>query len=415
MATPMTASQFVNALRGEGVNVSEYRSWRTHNRNHKGRWGGMNGIVIHHTAGRNSLSLCYNGTSSLPGPLCHTHLSKSAKASMVGNGRANHAGSFPANAFNAMVNESSHHPRPSGAETIDANAHTYGLEIENLGNGDDFYPDEQYDAAVRWAAAICRFHGWSADSVIGHKEGTRRKIDPKGPVGSEDGADFSMDRFRADVAKRLSGKASDGKAPAPSPAPSKPAEKPSPKPAGVARYKVTIDGKQYGYGAYGAHVTAVGKALVSKGFDKHYKEGPGPRWSDADTKNYQLFQRSLGYSGSDADGVPGKSSLGKLMASRPKPKPTVDLSNVIAAAKADPSARQGSAKHRADSLVVEKALVAEGLLAAKWADGSFGSKTIEGYAAWQRRCGYSGRAADGIPGHESLARLGDRRKFAVRA
>ncbi|MCT2594234.1 N-acetylmuramoyl-L-alanine amidase [Streptomyces sp. N2-109] len=153
----------------------------------------MNGAVIHHTAGRNSLSLCYNGTSSLPGPLCHTHLSKSGTASMLSAGRANHAGSFARNAHDAVVSESATHPRPSASESVDGNAHYYGIEIENLGDGRDPYPAVQYDAAVRWAAAICRFHGWSADSVIGHKEGTRRKIDPT----------FSMDRFRADVAERL--------------------------------------------------------------------------------------------------------------------------------------------------------------------------------------------------------------------
>ncbi|MFD7121894.1 N-acetylmuramoyl-L-alanine amidase, partial [Streptomyces sp. NPDC059922] len=49
-----------------------------------------------------------------------------------------------------------------------------------------------------------------------------------------------------------------------------------------ARYQVTINGLAYGYGAQGAHVTAVGKALVARGFGRFYKVGPGPTWSDAD-------------------------------------------------------------------------------------------------------------------------------------
>lgn len=220
MATPMSASQFVAALKREGVRVSErYSGWRTHNRNHRGSFSNINGVVIHHTAGRNSASLCYNGTSALPGPLCHTHLAKDGTATMMSSGRANHAGSFPANAFNAMLNESKTHPRPSGAETVDANARTYGIEIENLGNGRDYYPTKQYDAAVRWAAAICRHYGWTAQSVIGHKEGTTRKIDPKGPVGSSTGKAFDMNRFRADVQKRLDGPASGGSTTAPKPKP----------------------------------------------------------------------------------------------------------------------------------------------------------------------------------------------------
>lgn len=333
MATPMTADQFVKALEDEGVDVREYRSWRTHNRNHKGAWGNVNGVVIHHTAGVNSLALCYDGMMGLPGPLCHTHLAKSGIATMVGHGRANHAGSFPTNAFNAMLNESPTHPRPSGPETVDANARTYGIEIENLGNGKDFYPQRQYDAAVRWAAAICRFHGWTADSVIGHKEGTTRKIDPKGPIGSGDGPQFDMDQFRKDVAARLK----TGEAPKP-PTPTKPPTAPKPT-------------------------------------------------------------------------TPTKPAKPVTPA-----KPTVDLSNLIAAARRNPGLKQGGTTHPADVRIVEAALQAEGLLSAAYAkDGSFGSLTKAAYAAWQRRCGYTGSAADGIPGKASLEKLGAKRGFKVKA
>jgi hypothetical protein len=193
MATPLTADRLVAALKAEGVKVAERTGWRSHNRNHKGPWGNLNGIVIHHTAGANSLNLCWEGTSDLPGPLCHTHLAKSGTATMVGYGRANHAGTFAQNAFDAMRDEAAVHPRPDATEPVDANARTYGIEIENLGTGHDPYPAVQYDAAVRWAAALCRAHGWTANSVIGHKEGTRRKIDPS----------FDMNAFRDAVAERL--------------------------------------------------------------------------------------------------------------------------------------------------------------------------------------------------------------------
>jgi hypothetical protein len=104
----------------------------------------------------------------------------------------------------------------------------------------------------------------------------------------------------------------------------KPAEPARPKPSGPARYQVTINGLAYGYGARGSHVTAVGEALEKKGFGKHYRVGPGPEWSDADTLNYQDWQESLGYSGKDADGVPGEASLKKLLGTLPgktAPKP----------------------------------------------------------------------------------------------
>ncbi len=81
----------------------------------------------------------------------------------------------------------------------------------------------------------------------------------------------------------------------------------------VARYQVTINGLVYGYGAKGDHVTKVGEFLVKKGFGKHYTSGPGPTWTDADTLNYADYQRSLGYTGKAADGVPGEESLKKLL------------------------------------------------------------------------------------------------------
>ncbi|WP_328962980.1 N-acetylmuramoyl-L-alanine amidase [Streptomyces virginiae] len=196
MATPMTADQLVAALRAEGVRYVEYRSWRTHNRNHKGRWGPVHGVYIHHTAGvsKTMADICYDGYAELPGPVCHGMLAKTAQLYLVGSGRANHAGGIAQNAFDAALNEEPIHPRPDAAEPIDGNVHFYGLEIENEGDGTDPFPADQYDQAVRWAAAHCRFHGWSADSVIGHKEATRRKVDPA----------FSMSQFRADVAERLS-------------------------------------------------------------------------------------------------------------------------------------------------------------------------------------------------------------------
>lgn len=57
--------------------------------------------------------------------------------------------------------------------------------------------------------------------------------------------------------------------------------------------------------------------------------------------------------------------------------------------------------------------VTAGLLSAKWADGSYGTKTIAAYAAWQRHCGYTGRDADGIPGHTTLTALAKQAGFIV--
>ncbi|MER6102407.1 peptidoglycan-binding protein [Streptomyces sp. NPDC001832] len=286
MATPMTADQFVSALKNEGLNVKGHAGWRTHNRNHKGAWGPVNGVVIHHTAGSNSLGFVYSGSADLPGPLCHSHLAKDGTLTMIGNGRANHAGTFATNAFNAMVAESATHPRPDASEPIDANSRTYGIEIENRGDGKDPYPAAQYEAAVKWAAAICRFHGWSEHSVIGHKEGTRRKIDPS----------FDMGQFRKDVAAQL--KKTPSKA-----SPTDPTKPIVPAFPGTSYFKP---------GATNAYVTQLGEQLVKKGYGHFYSVGPGPSWSEADRKAVQAFQKAQGWTGSDADGYPGPATWERL-------------------------------------------------------------------------------------------------------
>lgn len=99
-----------------------------------------------------------------------------------------------------------------------------------------------------------------------------------------------------------------------------------------------------------------------------------------------------------------------------QPNPVVDLSNVIAAARRDPKLRQGGTTHAADVRIVEAALRAEGLLSALYAaDGSYGTTTVVAYRKWQGRCGYTGSAADGIPGKASLTKLGAKHGFSVKA
>lgn len=199
MATPMTADQFLAALKAEGVHVTEHAGWRTHNRAGHGGWGPMNGVMIHHTAGvaPSDGALVYAGRSDLPGPLAHSYAGKSGTVVMTANGRANHAGGGSAAVLAAVVAEApvlpaTHfHDGSSGA--VDGNSHFYGLEISNLGTAKDPYPAVQYNAAVRWAAAICRHHKWSAKSVIGHSEWSDWKSDPS----------FSMTKFRADVSACL--------------------------------------------------------------------------------------------------------------------------------------------------------------------------------------------------------------------
>jgi hypothetical protein len=208
MATPLSADRLVAALRAEGLRVVEHRSWRTHNRNHKGPWGPVHGVMIHHTVTSgtaSSVELCYNGHSSLPGPLCHGVIAKDGTVYLVGNGRTNHAGNGDDDVLRAVQNETDL-PADNEANT-DGNRHFYGFECINLGDGRDPWPAVQLAAIEKAAAAICRAHGWSQRSVIGHLEWQPGKVDPRG---------FGMDWMRGLIRDRLAGDTTTPTAPAPS-------------------------------------------------------------------------------------------------------------------------------------------------------------------------------------------------------
>ncbi|MEU4201175.1 peptidoglycan-binding protein [Streptomyces sp. NPDC045470] len=65
-------------------------------------------------------------------------------------------------------------------------------------------------------------------------------------------------------------------------------------------------------GQSNGYVTSLGKRLVSKGFGKYYSSGPGPRWTEADRRNVEAFQRAQGWTGRDADGYPGPETWRRL-------------------------------------------------------------------------------------------------------
>ncbi|MFI6641343.1 N-acetylmuramoyl-L-alanine amidase [Streptomyces sp. NPDC050504] len=195
MAPPMSAGSFLEILRDEGLSVVQVGDWRTHNRNHKGPWGPVNGVMIHHTVTRgtaNTVRICRDGFPSLPGPLCHGVIAKDGTVHLVGYGRANHAGLGDDDVLRAVIAEK--RLPPDNAANTDGNQHFYGFECENLGDGEDPWPEEQLEAIEKVAAAICRHHGWTERSVIGHREWQPGKVDPRG---------FTMDSMRQRVRDRL--------------------------------------------------------------------------------------------------------------------------------------------------------------------------------------------------------------------
>jgi hypothetical protein len=293
MATPPTASRFAQLLRDEGVTVVEVGDWEDHNRNHKGPWGPVHGVIVHHTVTKGTartVEICRDGHSTLPGPLCHGVIAKDGRVHLVGYGRANHAGLGDADVLAAVIADTKA-PVDNEADT-DGNRYFYGFECENLGDGEDPWPAAQLEAIEKVAAAICRHHGWGPLSVLGHLDWQPGKVDPRG---------FGMDWLRGQIADLLEA----DKSTTTLPAPRKPvvdlsklvaAAKTNPK---IAARTVTYSG-----------VRTVEAALVDAGYlAKTYLDG---HYGTATVKAYAEWQRALGYSGADADGIPGKTSLTKL-------------------------------------------------------------------------------------------------------
>lgn len=177
-----------------------------------------------------------------------------------------------------------------------------------------------------------------------------------------------------------------------------------------ARYKVTINGLEYGYGAKGAHVTDVRKALTKAGFGKNTTTGA---WVDADTRNFSDFQKSLGLKGTaagqDADGVPGATSLVKLLGALPrKPSPTKPAPKPVPVYEPFPGkAFFHGGRHSPIITAMGRRLVALGFgkgytsgPGPDWTNAD--RRCVE---AFQKAQGWTGDDADGYPGPKTWALL----------
>ncbi|MEV0225320.1 peptidoglycan-binding protein [Streptomyces sp. NPDC050704] len=187
----------------------------------------------------------------------------------------------------------------------------------------------------------------------------------------------------------------------------------------------------FGPGASNAYVTRLGRMLVARGAGAYYTSGPGPRWSEADRRATQAFQRAQGWTGSDADGLPGPTTWSYLVNGKGK--------NVRTGSGGSPGGPAGSAgtggsgtgrssaggvsshgvpgypgrgmfRPGADNTYVTrlgKQLVKKGFgthytrgPGPRWGEGD--RRNVE---AFQRAQGWRGGAADGYPGPETWRRL----------
>ena len=196
MSRPMTAAEWRAAFTKWHVDIHYWPNWD----DTRGRGFSSSGVhfsVVHHTGSDGGDSDAYNrflfniGRPDVPPPLCNTAVDADGDGHIGCIGRANHAGDGSSTTYYKVLNESydgfKSEIKP-GPDDMNGNYRSYGSEVKF--DGSHPMTPKQYDTSVRIQAAICDHHGWSALSVIGHKEWSSRKPDP---------GNTNMAKFRRDV------------------------------------------------------------------------------------------------------------------------------------------------------------------------------------------------------------------------
>lgn len=249
-------------LRKWGLKVEAVDGWRFNGRPYNFY---PRAIIVHHTASGAqsgnfaSEGIVTNGRPDLPGPLCQFLLGRDGTVKVIAAGYANHAG------YGGPL---------AGVPENMGNTYTYGVEAENNGVGEP-WTKAQLNAYYRLCAALLVWMKIKdVSKVFGHKEwAPGRKIDPAG---------INMDQFRENVRRALN-------------------HGPSVRTVHLSRLKP---------GKRNREVIWLKRRLKRKGFFDGKTEN---KYFGKGLQNaYARYQRSLGYSGSDADGIPGKATLQKL-------------------------------------------------------------------------------------------------------
>jgi len=171
----------------------------------------------------------------------------------------------------------------------------------------------------------------------------------------------------------------------------------------------------FGSGTSNASVTRLGTMLIGRGAASYYKVGAGPKWTQADGNATAAFQRAQGWSGSDADGIPGPTTwrylvyhLGHDISGAARTTTRTTTGGTPAAVVPYPGADAFRPGRTSDAvLALGRRLVAKGF-GTHYRTGpsrTWGEADRRNVEAFQRAQGWSGRKADGHPGPETWRRL----------
>lgn len=281
-------------LRNEGLTVVEEGDYARRG----GDGAAYQGVMVHHTATGPKWTLAQlrkllvtHGREGLPAPLCNVWQRRDGSVHVVAERKANHSGPGSRAVLRALV-AGKPLPKP-GKDDEHGNRHFIGIECENDGQGEG-WSQQQMDSLVRVCAALCRAQGWEAHRVLGHREWTTRKVDPRG---------VAMDSLRTAVAHRLAGP---GHAQA-TPTNKQVAARPTPSWEEAAVASLPVLGKGAGTTPGGNAMVKRCQALLVAAGQKVTVDGS---YGPATVKSVQAFQKKAKL---PVDGICGRGTWTKLL------------------------------------------------------------------------------------------------------
>ncbi|MFJ8165018.1 peptidoglycan-binding protein [Streptomyces sp. NPDC096136] len=179
---------------------------------------------------------------------------------------------------------------------------------------------------------------------------------------------------------------------------------------------VTFPGAaKFGPGADNKYVAELARMLIDRGALRFYPHGPSTKWSEADRQATQAFQLAQGWTGADADGIPGEHTWRLLVqrqgndivpTSRTTPPPAPLPGPAGAPAYPGRGVFRPGGSHPAIAAMGRR-LVQKGF--GKYYTSGPGQAWTEAdrrnVEAFQRAQGWRGAMADGYPGPETWRRL----------
>lgn len=176
----VTPARLVNKLRAHKVPFELVKGWDSARIDPYNGRSDFKGVMLHHTAGTNSLNYIVNTNPYAPVRACHFLVQRDGIVQVVSGVGAYHAGKGGAYRFNRFVTI----PRDQG------NQYLYGIEIESMGTtatigkGIGAINIEQVISTALLTAALLNamrptWKSLPVSRVIRHRDWTSRKVDTR--------------------------------------------------------------------------------------------------------------------------------------------------------------------------------------------------------------------------------------------